>query len=427
MTALGVEPYWPLTPTARTRPFERLRLFLLWLVGLSGGFVMFEPAPYEYLMIVTILVFAVSGLPVRAAHIPLVFLLLFYNIGFIIGTAPVIAEEGTALWTAVSCFLAVTTLFFALALTEDCARRFDTLMKGYVLSAIVVCVLGILAYFRLLPSAETFLLYGRVKSTFKDPNVFGPFLVLPGLIVFGRLIFGTARGRLVAAAFLLVIVAGLFLSFSRGAWANFALSLAVFLALSFVTRRSVSDRLRILLFSALALAVLALFVVVLISMPQVAGLFAERSSLVQHYDAGHMGRFGRHVVGALLMLDHPLGIGPYQFTNYLPEDPHNSFLASFAAGGWIAGFTYLALVVTTLAAGLRYVFMASPLQQRLIAVYASFVGTVGQSYIIDVLHWRHYYMVVGILWGVMIAIHADRRAQAQRLGGGRSFVFGTVS
>ena len=87
-------------------------------------------------------------------------------------------------------------------------------------------------------------------------------------------------------------------------------------------------------------------------------LFKERASLDQSYDVGHLGRFGRHVLGALLALDQPFGIGPLQFHKIFPEDPHNTYLNAFLSGGWLSGFAISACVATTLALGLRFVFVA---------------------------------------------------------------------
>src|SRR5262249_40106240 len=124
-------------------------------------------------------------------------------------------------------------------------------------------------------------------------------------------------------------------------------------------------------------------------------------SLVQHYDTGEQGRFGRHLLGALMILDYPLGIGPLQFSKYLPEDPHNSFLDAFMAGGWLGGVTWLVLMLLTLVVGLRYALRATPWQMTYIAIFATYVGAFGESYIIDVQHWRHYYLILGLLWGLM--------------------------
>jgi hypothetical protein len=152
-------------------------------------------------------------------------------------------------------------------------------------------------------------------------------------------------------------------------------------------------------------------IVAILSLPQVNGLFEERASLVQSYDSGRFGRFGRHILGAQLALDQPFGIGPLQFSKYFPEDPHNSFLDSFMAGGWLSGAAYLALTLVTLAVGLRYVFVRTPWRSAYIALYATFLAESGESYIIDVQNWRHYFLIMGVLWGLVIAAAARRRAR----------------
>jgi hypothetical protein len=163
----------------------------MWLVGAAGGIVVIEPAPYEFVVVLAMVVFLATGMPLRAAHIPLLLLLVAYNIGYLIGVVPVLTEEGTVMWAAVSRFMSVTTLFFALALTEDTERRLDMLLKGYLAVAVAVSVFGILTYF--LPDSDTFIFASRSRSTFKDPNVLGAFLVLPTLLALQRTMTGRLR------------------------------------------------------------------------------------------------------------------------------------------------------------------------------------------------------------------------------------------
>src|SRR5262245_44748087 len=173
------------------------------------------------------------------------------------------------------------------------------------------------------------------------------------------------------------------------------------------------------MFAVLGMAAIAAFVAALLSIDQVAGLFKERASLEQSYDVGHTGRFGRHVLGFLMALDHPFGIGPLQFRTLFPEAPHNAYLNGFSSGGWLSGFTYLALTATTLVMGLRAAFLTTPWRPVYLAVYAAFVGVALESFIIDSDHWRHYFLILGVLWGLMAAsrTHVARRARAP----GRAF------
>src|ERR1700681_2870391 len=316
----------------KTPGLDRLRLTRLWLLGAPGGFVMIEPAPYEFLIMLAMIIFVAAGVSMRAGHLPLMWLLIFCNIGFATSLIPVITLDNTAKWTAVSCFLSVTTLFFAIALVEDTERRLDILLQGYLVSAVIVSIIGILAYFKLIPGWEMFIGALRIRSTFKDPNVFAPFLMLPALIVLQRMMLGGLRGFLLNGTISLIFAAALFLSFSRGAWGHFAVSALLMLFFTYITTGSTAQRRRILAIAMIGGIAITAFILALLSLEQVSDLFKERASLIQDYDAGHGGRFGRHILGALMILDYPLGVGPLQFAKYLREDPHNSFLNAFMRG-----------------------------------------------------------------------------------------------
>jgi hypothetical protein len=217
------------------------------------------------------------------------------------------------------------------------------------------------------------------------------------------------QAMLRAAVPLALSAGALLLSFSRGAWGQCAFAAVLLMALHLITTRSAAERTRIVLMALVGVAALAALVTALLMIEQVAALFRERASLEQAYDVGRFGRFGRHVLGLLTALDNPLGLGPLQFRNFFPEDPHNSYLNVFMSGGWLSGFSYLTLTLVSLAMGLRYVFVATPWRPAYLAVYASYVAVAGESAIIDSDHWRHYFLLVGVLWGLMIAARPYRR------------------
>ena len=134
-------------------------------------------------------------------------------------------------------------------------------------------------------------------------------------------------------------------------------------------------------------------------------MFRQRASFDQSYDEGRFGRFGRHILGAQMALELPFGIGPLQFTKFFPEDTHNSYLNAFMSGGWISGICYPALVFTTVILGFRHVFIRVPWQRAYLAIFAAFLGTVGESFVIDTDHWRHFWMMLGAMWGMFAAAH----------------------
>jgi len=379
---------------------ETLRGALLWLIGFSGAFVFIEPSPYEVVGIVTVVLFAASGLSLSAPITPLLLLLVLLNVGYATAVVQVSDQTKPVIWVFVSAFLAATAVFYAAMLGVATNRRLDLLLRGYVAAALVASTVAIAAYFHLMGGAsDMFLLYGRARGTFNDPNVLGAFLVLPSLLMFRRLLAG--RRMMLNTLMLLVMLGGLFLSFSRGAWGQFAFGAALVMSLTFITSSSVRERFRVALVAFLGLVVLAAAVAALLSIPQVSDLFTQRANLEQTYDFGRYGRFGRYALGAETALDHPFGIGPLQFATLFTEDPHNTFLNEFMSGGWLAGFAYLTLSLVTLAMSTRFIFVRTPWQPIYHVFYAAYIGTVFESAIVDIDHWRHYFLILGVLWGLM--------------------------
>jgi hypothetical protein len=81
------------------------------------------------------------------------------------------------------------------------------------------------------------------------------------------------------------------------------------------------------------------------------------------------------------------------------------------SGGWISGICYFTLVLTTIVIGYRTIALQTPWRRTYLAVYAAFLGVAGESAIIDSDHWRHYFLLLGVLWGLICASqsYAPRR------------------
>jgi O-antigen ligase/polysaccharide polymerase Wzy-like membrane protein len=396
---------------------ERLRILLLWLTGASSAIVFIEPSPYELVSLLTIIVFALSGLTLSPTLMPPAFLLMLINIGYSVSASAVIGEQGVITWLMTSWYLALTAVFFAAMLGANTQARLDALTRGCIVAGIIASLVAIVGYFRIFPSAdELLLLYDRARGTFKDPNVLGAFLVFPTLLVLQRLITGNASQAARSAILLGLFAVALLLSFSRAAWGQVVYTAVVALALTFLTSRSEPLRLRIVLLTIAGAAVLVIFIISLVSIDTVAVMFKERTGL-QTYDVNEQGRFARHAMGAIFALDRPLGIGPLQFNKYFTEDPHNSYLNAFMAGGWLAGACYPALVTLTLFYGLRCALTRTPWQSTAIIVYAGYFGIVTESVIIDSDHWRHAFLLLGLLWGLIAATRRHVARANARDGG----------
>ena len=112
------------------------------------------------------------------------------------------------------------------------------------------------------------------------------------------------------------------------------------------------------------------------------------------------------------LLDRPLGIGAIEFGRAFGEDEHDIWLKTLTTYGWLGFAAFLTLTIWTLVAAFPLVFRSSPLQAVTQIAYIVFFGPILMATVIDIDHWRHVYLLFGILWG---AIAADRSAAQERL------------
>ncbi|WP_417668159.1 O-antigen ligase family protein [Roseibium sp.] len=380
----------------------------LWLAAFLSGFVIREPAPYELYMVGLTVVWLAFGLKLRREFGPLIICLMLYIAGGII-SIPLAREMGDAIiYTAVSGFLAITAIFYAAILAEH-PERFQLIERGYLACSVLVALFGIAGYFNAFPGADFFTLYDRARGTFQDPNVFGPFLVLPTVLLIQRLLNRPLRECLAYGPALTILVLGIFLSFSRGAWVALTAAAVIVYLLSLVTERNSVRRLRLLALGALGIVALVGLIGIALSIDSVADMFEQRARLVQEYDGARLGRFARYAFGFQMVMENPLGLGALEFNKYFPEDEHNVYLKGFTTYGWLGGTVYLLLVGWTLARLFPLLFKHRPWTPFLHCVFAVFVAHVILSIIIDTDHWRHMYMLYGIAWGLIAADRIERK------------------
>ncbi len=377
----------------------KLQRAVLWLFIFCGCFALIEPSPYEVMFLLTVFVFMVTGLKVNARLVPLIFLLLLYNIGGVFSLIPFMDEPASVRFIAVGVYLMFTSFLFAALMSEDAEGRLRTMLTALLASAWLAACAGIAGYFDVAGLGDELTLYGRASGTFKDPNVYGPYLVLPIIFVMQSVLLrrmGLAKGLLLMSA----PVFGLFLSFSRGAWGNLVGATMIMFALTFLTATSSAQRSRVVGFSLLIVATAIGALMVALSFEQIRDVFNERASLNQAYDLGVQGRFGNQLRSIAMLLDMPNGMGPLRFRWYFPEDPHNTFINAFASYGWLGGFAFIGLFTTTMIVGWSLVMRRSATQPYAIAIWSVLFVTLLQGIQIDIDHWRHVYLMLGLVWGL---------------------------
>lgn len=394
-----------------------LKRGVLWLFAALSGFALIEPSPYEFVFPLALFVFALTGIRFSQKLLPLAVLLLLYNLGGLFALIPWTHEAPSVRFTAVSVYLMLTAIFFAAIMAEDALGRLDTLRKGYLFAAWCAGFAGLLGYFDIAGLGEVLALHGRASGTFKDPNVLGPFLVLPIVytlhaVLTGRI--GLVRGFLMMSVPLLA----LFLSFSRGAWGNLVAATLMMTALTFLTSGSTAQRTRIVFLTLVSLVLVVLLMLIALSFENIRSVFEVRASLDQDYDQGVTGRFGNQLRSIPLLLEAPNGFGPLRFRWFFPEDPHNVYINAFASYGWLGGFSYLGLVAATCLVGWRVAMRPSPWQGHAIVLWSVLFVTILQGLQIDTDHWRHMYLLLGLVWGLGVlspgATARREEAPAQR-------------
>jgi len=399
----------PLENENRAR--RTISLGFIWLLIALSGFVMFEPSPFDLLGAILLVVSFAFGMRIpKGIEKAIIFwtVFLIFNIfAGILGSDPYLSIKPIG----IRFFLVAIWLFLACFIYENPERFLPVIWSGYTVGAFFVVLIGILAYTGNIPNPDQFLLFDRVKSTFKDPNVYGPYLVPVFMISLSRLESGKDSHFLMNSLMLCTFTIGILLSFSRGAWLNLALAIFTYLAIRLVTLRESKEFSRLVIMGALALVVASFLIGWLISTSAISDLFLERAQVVQSYDLNE--RFSTQVKAINAILDHPLGIGPAQAKIQFGIEPHNVYLHIFSECGWISGTAYVAFVVLTLWKGFLFCLRKTEIQLSSLVVFSSILSTQLQSFLIDSTHWRHLFVLYAMMWGSMLGYDKYRSNSSQ--------------
>lgn len=385
------------------------------LAFLVFGIVTVEPAPADGIFGVVIAVAIVTG-RFNLARIPLaVFSLLGAFVFLNILSAIEAIEPGRAArFMTITIYLAVFAVWFTSYL--DSERRALAVVGAYILPAAVFAFAASAALFVPVPGGEQLLQYEatRASGLFQDPNVFGPFLVPAALILLQEMLdprLLRARTTVKLAGFL-VLTGGVLFSYSRAAWANYAVGVMVLLVV-LVMRRGGGRK---------ALGILVLLVVTTIGVAGTLSLtgslgFLQERARFQSYDTQ---RFGAQATGIELAEQYPAGIGPGQFEVRVPISAHSTYVRTLAEQGLLGLVLIAALFLTTLVfAGANAIRGRDTYGIGSAALLAAWLGLLVNSFVVDTLHWRHLWFVAALIWvGAMRRVSelpAPQRGQAASL------------
>jgi hypothetical protein len=363
-------------------------------IGLLGV-VRVEPAPPDFVLATVVLVAAITG-RFDLARVPLIAsgtVAVFLAVNFL-SMVEVIDPARAAFFVSITLYLAV----FGLWLTTfvNSRHRARLVVLAFLFAALASALAGIAAVLLPIPGRHI-LGFGleaeRARALFKDPNVFGPFMVPPLLIVLEE----TIRPRLLGVSrwlkfgFLLVLGLAILFSFSRAAWLNLGVGLVAMLGVLALRRGGGKRMLAVLGVVLVAGAASATVLAVSGSVS-----FLEERASIQTYDTE---RFGAQKLGVELAFSHPFGIGPGQFEDVVPVAAHSIYVRVLTEQGWLGFASLMALLLGTLAIASRNVGLGrSTYGIGSAALFGAWCGILANSFFVDTLHWRHLWLVAALIW-----------------------------
>lgn len=367
-----------------------------WLVLVTFctfGFVRYEPAPFDILLMMLLALGLMTGRlrwrPSKRSALQVgLWGLIVANL---LSAVPVIPLSQCLRFLGITLYVLVIFCFVRMYAVEQRAVRF--LLVGYTVGAVFNVLLVLFGLIGLSQPDMVLRFATRAVGFFKDPNVYGPFLVMPMLWLIDQIVQRPLSPARTGSLLFLVglLGTGTMLSLSRAAWINLAFSLGLYFP--FLLSRGSREQTTRFLVLAIALVVATVLIF------QGFGLIDDALARLgfKGYDKT---RFGVQRGGVVAGLTHPIGVGPGQWPN-----THSLYARTLAEHG-LLGFISLGLLIGGLTVPLvRRIWQHSHAVDKEIlsdrVLLASIGGQLVNSLVIDSIHWRHLWMLFGLAWAAL--------------------------
>lgn len=373
-----------------------------------------EPAPSDLLFISLLIIFMKEKTfsKVKYQKIrPIIWCLLLYLFVAVLSMLNVKDYYIGIRYFVISCYLII---FCLLIFFYGDRKNYIPILRIYVISCTVAAIVGIIGYLGFFSQTLRFDDY-RTKSLFKDPNVFGAYLIPAVILLVGDLqiqrlfsfkkkilkrpkLFKYFNEKVLCNIFLMTInITGIIIAFSRGAWISLTAGIFILFLLNIkkFNIRKVNYKRFLIYFCVLVFMIL--FVWFGIFGVETRTFFIQRLSL-RPYDVE---RFGVQAMGIRAALDHVFGYGPGQFEGVIRQkigveySAHSLYVRVLLENGLI-GFllimaAFLFIIVKLLQ--VRKLKSSNILSSVFISIMVSlFVNSI----FIDTLHWRHFWLFIGL-------------------------------
>jgi hypothetical protein len=353
-----------------------------------------EPAPSDVIFGILILTAVAGGrvLPIRVPPATGIGLVLWCFVS-VLSIVNAVDMAGAARFEAISLYLVALAIFIAAIASDGPLLR--RCMLAYIWSAIVSAILAIGALkVPGFPARDAFLYDpSRAMALFKDPNVFGPYLVPAAAILAEELIRPRLLGWRTWAVFVAfcVVVTGNVFAFSRAGWLNLGVACIVVVGTYAMRRRGFGRAVKLVLVLAVCGAVGFVFLAATGSLA-----FLQERSKLQAYDTD---RFANQASGLSHATAHVLGYGPGQAEHILAFSTHSLPIRLLVEQGILGAVLFAIVLAGTVAAGIGWAARDGDLHGiGSAAMLGSFLGLLANCPFVDTLHWRHLWLVMALIW-----------------------------
>lgn len=356
------------------------------LAGLLMPYVANEPALVDFVLIIAALYFMsrTGAIQSNALALSLIYLIFYMSSGLV----SLLAGRENEL-KFVRYYIVEIYLLFILLITYSIVMRYPDLivkfLKYYCVGAIISSI-AVLAIYLAVPSYDEIYRDAariRLKGFFKDPNVLGPYLIFPSILLLATPTSLGFKSRWVTLGILPMALLML-LTLSRASIGSFVGSAILFVIIRFLSRPTLKVALIAISFSLFGSMYLAFRSDVLVSTIMKFDDFRMRMSL-QSYDAS---RFYDIKHAFTISAPKFFGLGPASYESmHSALSPHNLFVAKLADGGWIPAVMICWLVVYP--TYLSFKDYIATRKDIYLVFFITLIAHLVMAAVINPHHWRH--------------------------------------
>ena len=397
------------TSDGQARPLPRLVIISLFLMTAMSSYVTIEPAPCDVVFVLFAPLLLVAGWYSLVWPMNPV---MYFGAGlfFVMNVVSMIMAYEPSV-SARYAMITVYLLFFWLLIISLMAkfgpRAFRVINAGFQIAALITSIIGSLAGLHLIPNWQDFMLAEggeRICSTFKDPNVLGPYLVAASAMLIADTIVAK-RFKLWQMTCLTIYALAILLTFSRGAYLAAVVTIATLFGLFWQLGKYRPAVDWLLVRMVPVGLVIGLAGVIALERVNLTDYFVHRVAYQSYDDERFENQ--QHILRTVGQM--PIGVGPgsWNLHHYL-HDVHSLFLRTWVEHGHLGLIGLLCLLLAWFVETWRGVFRSGPHQYIYVVCFAVVLGIMSNSFSIDTIHWRHLFLFLAIPVGLLsYEVHRD--------------------